>query len=136
MRTLNGALAAAGGDGIPMLLLLGPIDVNGEAIGVLGQCLERDPMRLCHASDCGPVLFLPRLATPYWARRNGARESSPICQTSNSSLKSLPPVLIGPQILVISARWIGLLRRSRGDPHVPCPSVRFRTVLSNRAGGH
>ena len=41
---LSAALAAAGRDGIPLLLLLGPVDVTCEAVAILRQSLERDPM--------------------------------------------------------------------------------------------
>src|ERR1700676_5509365 len=41
---LSAALAAAGRDGIPLLLIVGPVDVTCEAVGVLRLLLERDPM--------------------------------------------------------------------------------------------
>jgi len=41
---LGAAMADAGRSGVPLLVLLGPVDVGVEAIGVLRQCLERDPM--------------------------------------------------------------------------------------------
>ena len=55
---LSAALAAAGREDVPLLLLCGPVDVNCEAIGVLRQCLERDPMfgfavpRIVRADRC------------------------------------------------------------------------------------
>ena len=61
---LNGALDVAGRDGVPLLLLIGPVEISNEAVGVLRRCLERDPMygfalprtgckeRCCFASAC------------------------------------------------------------------------------------
>jgi glycosyltransferase involved in cell wall biosynthesis len=41
---LSAAIAAAGHDGIPLLLVLGAVEVTCEAVGVLRLNLERDPM--------------------------------------------------------------------------------------------
>jgi glycosyltransferase involved in cell wall biosynthesis len=41
---LNAALASAGQVGAPLLLIVGPVDINRDAVGMLRQCLNRDPM--------------------------------------------------------------------------------------------
>ena len=44
VAALSAALAAAGADDVPLLVLLGPVDVAVEALGVLRGALDRDPM--------------------------------------------------------------------------------------------
>ena len=73
---LSAALESAGRDRVALLVLLGPVDVSHEAVGVLRQCLERDPMfgfslpRIACANRCcfagltrhgmGATSWLPR----------------------------------------------------------------------------
>jgi glycosyltransferase involved in cell wall biosynthesis len=41
---LAGAVATSGGDDTELMVLIGPVDVNSEAVGIMRRCLERDPM--------------------------------------------------------------------------------------------
>ena len=63
IERLSEALAAEDGNGIPLLLILGPVDANCEAVRILGQCLERSDVRLCAAASAvrGGLLPCPPL---------------------------------------------------------------------------
>ena len=44
VSVLSEALSAAGRDHVPLLVMLGPVDVTADAIGVLRKTIERDPL--------------------------------------------------------------------------------------------
>jgi glycosyltransferase involved in cell wall biosynthesis len=137
---LSAALAAAGRDEIPLLLILGPVEATNEAVGVLRQCLERDPMfgfavpRIGCLDGCcfarlswhgvGPTDWLPRRILA------DLPDAELLVETA------APCMLIAPQVL----GNFGPLEERFNDVaaamlHYMASARRcgFRTVLSNRA---
>jgi glycosyltransferase involved in cell wall biosynthesis len=140
MSALSAALAAAGLDGIPLLLILGPVDVNNEAVGVLRQCLERDPMfgfalpRIaCRDRCCFVRLSRHGISATGWLPRKILAD---LPDTELLVEVVAPCVLIDPQVL----DNFGPLERqfesvAAAMLHYMAAARRcgFRTVLSNRA---
>ena len=140
IRKLSSALAAAGRSGVPLLLLLGLVDVNCEAIGVLRRCLERDPMlgfavpRVGCVDGCGFVrLSQHGVGATEWLPRKvlaDLPESELLVEIT------APCILIAPRV---SGNFGALDRRFEDVQaamlHYMARARRcgFRTVLSNRA---
>ena len=139
-RALSAALATAGNDGVPLLLIIGLVDVNSDAVGMLHACLERDPLfgfavprtacadRCCFARlsphGTGSAEWLPRKILAELPDTEIIVEIGSVC------------TLIGPQVL----RNFGPLSRefdavAAAMLHYMAGARRcgFRTVLSNRA---
>jgi glycosyltransferase involved in cell wall biosynthesis len=137
---LGAALAAAGRDGIPLLLIRGPVEVGNEAVGVLRQCLERDPMfgfavpRIgCLDGCCFVRLSRHGVGATDWLPRKILAD---LPDVEILVEVAAPCMLIGPRVL----GNFGPLERqfeSIGAAMLHCmASARrcgFRTVLSNRA---
>jgi glycosyltransferase involved in cell wall biosynthesis len=140
MPAVSAALAAAGRDGVPFLLLLGPVDVSNEAVGVLRQCLERDPMFgfAVPRIGCKEGCCVVRLS------RHGVGESSWLPRTILAELPeseilveiAAACVLVNPEVSsnfgsldaefeAVAAAMVHYMARVR--------RCGFRTVLSNRA---
>ena len=137
---LSAALAAAGRDDVPLLLLFGPVDVNCEAIGVLRQCLERDPMfgfavprigcveRCCFARltrhGLGATEWLPRKILADLPDAELLIEFAAPCMLVGSKISGN----FGP----LDSRFDGV---AAAIVHYMATARRcgFRTVLSNRA---
>jgi hypothetical protein len=136
---LSAALAAAGRDAVPLLLILGPVDVTCEAAGVLRLQLGRDPMfgfavpRIGCLDGCcfvrlsrhgGPTDWLPR------------RILADLPDAEILVELAAPCILVGPHVLgsfgpleqqfeSIGAAMLHYMASAR--------RCGFRTVLSNRA---
>jgi glycosyltransferase involved in cell wall biosynthesis len=137
---LNAALAAAGRDEVPLLVLFGPVDVNCEAIGILRQCLERDPMfgfavpRIgCVDRCCFARLSRHGLGASEWLPR---RILADLPDQELSVETAAPCMLVGPRISgnfgPLDVRFDGV---AAAVVHYVATARRcgFRTVLSNRA---
>ena len=137
---LSAALATAGRDGIPLLLLLGAVDLTCEAVGVLRLNLERDPMLgfAVPRIGCMDRCCFARLS------RNGMGASDWLPRKILADLPdaeilvevAAPCMLIGPHVLgnfgplerqfeSIGAAMLHYMASAR--------RCGFRTVLSNRA---
>jgi glycosyltransferase involved in cell wall biosynthesis len=137
---LSAALAAAGRDKIPLLLVLGAVDVTCEAVGVLRRNLERDPMlgfavpRIgCMERCCFARLSRHGVGAADWLPR---RVLADLPDAELLVELAGPCMLIGPHVL---GNFGPLERRfeSIGGAmlHYMASARRcgFRTVLSNRA---
>jgi glycosyltransferase involved in cell wall biosynthesis len=140
MPELGAALEAAGRDGIPLLLLLGLVEVNCEAVGVLRQSVEHDPMFGFAVPRIGCLERCCFMRLP----RHGVNESEWLPRRFLADLPdkqilvevASPCVLIAPQVAgnfgSLDARFGGL---AAALLHYMATARRcgFRTVLSNRA---
>lgn len=140
LAALNNALATAGRDGVPLLLLIGPVNVSSEGIGVMHQCLERDPMfgfavpRIgCADRCCFARLRRHGMGDIEWLPRNILAE---LPDQETLVEVAAPCLLIGPQVLSnfgpldrqfenIAAAMLHYMAGAR--------RCGFRTVLCNRA---
>jgi glycosyltransferase involved in cell wall biosynthesis len=137
---LSAAFDSAGRDGIPLLLIVGPVDVTCEAVGVLRLQLERDPMfgfsvpRIgCLDRCCFIRLSRHGVGATDWLPRKilaDLPEAEIFVEVVG------PCMLIGPQVLgnfgpleqrfeSIGAAMLHYMASAR--------RCGFRTVLSNRA---
>jgi glycosyltransferase involved in cell wall biosynthesis len=139
-RELSAACAAAGHDGIPLLLIVGPVDVTSEAVGVLRLNLERDPMFGFAATRIGCVdrCCFARL-TRHGVGATGWLPRKILADLPDTDLLVevvAPCMLIGPHVLgnfgplerqfdSIGAAMLRYMASAR--------RCGFRTVLSNRA---
>jgi glycosyltransferase involved in cell wall biosynthesis len=137
---LSAALAAAGRDQIPLLLILGAVDVTCEAVGVLRLTLERDPMLGFAVPRIG---CLDRCCFVRLSRHGvGAADWLPrkiLADLPDAEILvevAAPCMLIGPDVL---GNFGPLERQFDGIGaamlHYMASARRcgFRTVLSNRA---
>src|SRR5689334_45593 len=137
---LNGALDAAGRDGVPLLLLTGPVDVNNEAVGVLRRCLARDPMygfavprTGCKERCCFARLSQNGIGSTEWLPRKilaDLPEWDLLVEVAG------PCVLIEPRILGNFGALDGRFESLAGAMLQYMAAARrcgFRTILSNRA---
>jgi glycosyltransferase involved in cell wall biosynthesis len=120
--------------------MLGPVDLNGEAIGMLRQCLDRDPMigfavpRLrCASRCCIARLARHGLGGTEWLPRKTLAD---LPETQLFAEIAAPCMLIGPQILAnfgpleeefesLGPAMLAYMAAAR--------RCGFRTVVSNRA---
>jgi glycosyltransferase involved in cell wall biosynthesis len=137
---LSVALADAGCERVPLLLLIGPVDLCCEAVGVLRQCLERDPMfgfavaRIgCRDRCCFARLSQHGISQAEWLPRKFLGE---LPDTELLVEVASPCMLIDPQVV---DNFGPLERQFESVPaamlHYMAAARRcgFRTVLSNRA---
>ena len=137
---LSAALATAGRDNLPLLILFGAVDLNSEAVGVLRQSLERDPMfgcavpRTACANRCCFARVTPQgLGATEWLPREILADLPAVALLVEMTA---PCMLVSPQL----AGNFGPLDARFHD--VPAAMVHylatarrcgFRTVLCNRA---
>jgi glycosyltransferase involved in cell wall biosynthesis len=133
------AIESAGRDGVPLLLLVGPVEITSEAVGALRQCLDRDPMfgfavpRLaCMDGCCLARLSRHGIALSEWVPRAAAASLPPIefvVQMASPCILFAPDVLgnFGPldaRFESVTGAAIHYMARAR--------RCGFRTALSNR----
>jgi len=139
-RALNTAMADASSAGVPLLLLIGAVDITSEALAVTCQSLGRDPMLgfAIPRIGCKDRCCFARLS------RHGMGETEWLPRKILSDLPdrdilveiAAPCVLIGPQVLgnfgFLSREFEGL---AAALVHYMACARRcgFRTVLCNRA---
>jgi glycosyltransferase involved in cell wall biosynthesis len=140
LSALNGAVDAAGRDGLPLLQLRGPVEINSEVVGVLRRCLKQDPMygfavprTGCKERCCFVRLSPNGVGATDWLPRKILADL-PECELLVEITG--PCVLIAPGVLGNFGAFDG---RLEGIPammlHYMAGARRcgFRTVLSNRA---
>jgi glycosyltransferase involved in cell wall biosynthesis len=137
---MSEALAASGCDGLPLLLLAGPVDIGCEVIGALRQCLDRDPLfgfampRLrCGCGCCFAGLSTHGLGAAPWVSRRVlaqlpdadliAEIASPCLLIRSEVLANFGP--LDPRFDTFAAALLHYMASAR--------RCGFRVVLSNRA---
>jgi glycosyltransferase involved in cell wall biosynthesis len=139
LTALSAALATAGRDRVPLLLLIGPVDVNNESIGILRQHLIRDPMvgfavpRIgCSERCCFARLSQHGLGATEWLPRRilaELPEAAMVVETAAPCILIAPAVLgnFGPldaQFEDVAAAMLQFMATGR--------RCGFRTTLVNR----
>jgi glycosyltransferase involved in cell wall biosynthesis len=137
---LSAALAGAGRDHVPLLLILGPVDTNNEAVGVLRRCLERDPMfgfavpRIgCMDGCCFRRLSRYATGDTEWLPRRilaDLPDAELLVEVASPCILIRPQVLgnFGPLDLQFEGAAAAILQYMASARRCG-----FRTVLSNRA---
>lgn len=134
------AMARAGTDGAALLVLEGPVDASDEALYVLRECLERDPMfgwaagrTRCHRGCCVQKLAAGGLTGGGWIPRRILAETDEWAVMPEGFASSL---LLGPDVVgefgpldsrfaSLPAALVHYLSRAR--------RCGYRTVVANRA---
>jgi glycosyltransferase involved in cell wall biosynthesis len=137
---LADAMAFAGSDLVPLLILSGPVDVSCEVVAQLRHCLDRDPLfgfalpRVSCSKGCCLVRLSPygTGATTWVSRRIMADlpETETIAEIAGPCLLVRPEVLanfnpLGQEFESVTAVMLHYMATVR--------RCGFRTVLSNRA---